>query len=162
MKPSPLTPLYQKTSSADSLFPRSGPVCVGLHRFYLRWPQAPQLINIYISVWLQIKAVVDLSLSEYLISLSIAGLESYLVHGQPGLDPVFPEHSAGVGPLYLPMVVGPFLLPSPLLPRPWTHPNVQSLHCQDGESWVILSYHGRFLATTIGARHLILFSNLEF
>lgn len=48
--------------------------------------------------------------------LFAAGLESHVVHLQPGPDPVFPEHGAGVGPLYLSVVAGPFLLPSSLLP----------------------------------------------
>lgn len=48
--------------------------------------------------------------------LFVAGLEPYVVHSQPRLDPVFPEHGAGVGPLYLSVVAGPVLLPSPLLP----------------------------------------------
>lgn len=66
--------------------------------------------------------------------LSIAGLEPYMVHGQPGPDPVFPEHSAGVGSLYLPVVVGPVLLPSSLLP--WSRPysDVLPLHRQNGET----------------------------
>lgn len=61
-----------------------------------------------------------------------------MVHGKPRLDPVFPEHRACVGPLHLPVVVGPFLRPSSLLPRPWTYPNVQPLHDQNGEDWVIV------------------------
>lgn len=79
--------------------------------------------------------VADLSVSEYCFSLSITGLESYMVYSQPWLDPVFPEHGAGVGPLHLPVAIGPLLLSSPLLPRPWTYPNVQSLHCQNGKNW---------------------------
>lgn len=72
----------------------------------------------------------------------IAGLESYMVHSQPRLDTVLPEHSACVGPLHLPVVVGPFLLSSSLLPRPWTDPNVQPLHHQNGENWQTLSVLG--------------------
>lgn len=66
--------------------------------------------------------------------LFVAGLEPYVVHGQPGPDPVFPEHGAGVGPLYLSVVVGPFLLSSPLLPWPRSHSDVLPLHRQDGET----------------------------
>lgn len=105
--------------------------------------------------------VVDLSISECLFSLSMAGLEPYMVHSQSWLDPVFPEHSAGVGPLHLPVVVGPFLLSSPLLPRPWTYPNVRPLHCQNGKNWVILNKWGRFLASTLGGSQRILFWNWE-
>lgn len=66
--------------------------------------------------------------------LCVAGLEPYVVHSQPRPNPVFPEHSAGVGPLYLSVVAGPFLLSSPLLPWPRTHSNVLPLLRQDGET----------------------------
>lgn len=106
--------------------------------------------------------VIDLCFSEYLFSIFIAGLESYMVHSQPWLNPVFPEHSACVGPLHLPVVGGPFLLSSSVLPRPWTYSNVQPLHYQNGENWVILSEWGRSLTSTLGGRHLILFSKWTF
>lgn len=74
---------------------------------------------------------------------SVVGLEPYVVHSQSRPDPVFPEHSTGVGPLYLSVVAGPFLLPSSLLPWPRTHSNVLPLHCQDGETshrlWSVFS-----------------------
>lgn len=44
------------------------------------------------------------------------GLEPYMVHCQSRPYPVFPEHSAGVGPLCLSVVAGSILLPSSLLP----------------------------------------------
>lgn len=64
----------------------------------------------------------------------LVGLESYMVHSQPWPDSVFPEHNIGVGPLYLPVVVGPFLLHSPLLPWSWIHSYVLPVHHQDGEA----------------------------
>lgn len=74
---------------------------------------------------------------------SVAGLEPYMVHSQPGPDPVFPEHSTGLGSLYLSVVAGPFLLPSSLLPWPRTYSDVLSLHRQDGETshrlWPVFS-----------------------
>lgn len=81
-----------------------------------------------------LKNIVLISIFWHSHFLFFAGLEPHLVHSQPRLDTVFPEHCAGMGPLYLSLAVGPFLLPSPLLPRPWTHSNVCTLHCQDGET----------------------------
>lgn len=57
-----------------------------------------------------------------------------MVHRQPRPYPVFPEHSAGVGPLYLSVVAGSLLLPSSLLPRPWAHSDVGPLRRQNGET----------------------------
>lgn len=95
-----------------------------------------QMIDIisqfYLSFWL----LDILCLSELLF---VAGLEPYVVHCQPRPDPVFSEHGTGVGPLYLSMVAGPFLLPSPLLPWPWTHSNVLPLLRQDGETQTLAS-----------------------
>lgn len=70
--------------------------------------------------------------------LIVAGLEPHVVHSQPWPNPVFPEHSAGVGPLCLFMVAGPFLLSSSLLPWPWMDSNVLPLHCQNGETFLFL------------------------
>lgn len=62
------------------------------------------------------------------------GLEPYMVHRQPRPYPVFPEHSAGVGPLCLSVVAGSILLPSSLLPWPWAHSDVWPLRHQNGET----------------------------
>lgn len=62
------------------------------------------------------------------------GLEPYMVHHQSRPYPVFPKHSAGVGPLYLSVVAGSLLLPSSLLPWPWTHSDVWPLRRQNGET----------------------------
>lgn len=62
------------------------------------------------------------------------GLEPYMVHRQSRPYPVFPEHSAGVGPLCLSVVAGSLLLPSSLLPWPWTHSDVWPLRRQNGET----------------------------
>lgn len=82
-----------------------------------------------LSVWLQ-----GIILIQLCYPLFVVGLESHMVHSQPRPDPVFPEHSAGVGAVYLSVAVGAFLLPSPLLPWLRTHSNVLPLLRQDGET----------------------------
>lgn len=74
------------------------------------------------------------SWSELSYFVSVAGLEPYMVHSQPRLNPVFSEHYPGVGPLCLSLVAGPLLLPSPLLSWPWAHSNVLPLLRKDGEA----------------------------
>lgn len=67
------------------------------------------------------------------LSLSFPGLESNVVHRQTGPDRVLPEHGAGLVPVRLPLAVGALLRPQTLLPWLWMHPNLHSLHRQDGE-----------------------------
>lgn len=121
---SPLLRWMKSRTCTKSGFSRLGPLLLCLSDDGYTLPVLPQFLTL--------RHIVLIWTFDFL--LPFVGLEPYVVHSQPWLDPVLPEHSTRVGPLHLSVVAGPLLLPSSLLPWPRTHSNVLPLHRQDGET----------------------------